>query len=306
VRRLLMHYVELQQTATRKQIATLAEHTQCPNSKPALARLAADEDNAYRENIKAKRRTVLDLLEQFPACDLPLQTYLEMLPLMTPRYYSISSSPQVASDRVSVTVAVVRDAAYSGEGIYEGVCSTHISRRDAGTRLFAFVKESKSGFTLPEDPAKPLVMIGPGTGLAPFRGFLQERAALRAQGKTLGPAMLFFGCRNPSEDFIYREELEAFARDGIVDLNVAFSRQGDAKTYVQDLIAQRSDDVWQALENGATVYVCGDGSRMEPQVRAQFAALYRQKTGADEPAAAAWLAGLTDQRRYVLDVWANT
>jgi cytochrome P450 / NADPH-cytochrome P450 reductase len=305
VRRLLMHYVELQQTATRKQIALLAEQTQCPNTKPALARLAADENNAYRDEVKAKRRTVLELLERYPACEPALETFLEMLPLMTPRYYSISSSPLHSPDRVSVTVAVVRDAAYSGEGLYEGICSTHIARREVGTRLFAFVKESKSGFTLPDDSTKPIVMIGPGTGLAPFRGFLQERAALRAQGKTLGPAVLFFGCRHPAQDYLYRDELEAFARDGVVDLNVAFSRLDGSKTYVQDLIAQKADEVWSLLEAGATIFVCGDGSKMEPQVRAQFAALYRAKTGADDAAAAAWLAGLTDQRRYVLDVWAS-
>jgi cytochrome P450/NADPH-cytochrome P450 reductase len=307
VRRLVMHYVELQQVATRKQIATLAEHTQCPNAKPALLRLAADEDDAkaYREEVKAKRRSVLDLLEQYPACELSLPAYLEMLPLMTPRYYSISSSPLVSPDLVSVTVAVVREPAYSGEGIYEGVASTHIARREAGTRLFAFVKESKSGFALPEDPARPLVMIGPGTGLAPFRGFLQERRVRRERGEMLGRAMLFFGCRHPERDFIYRNELQAFVADGLVELNVAFSRLDGKKTYVQHLIAEKIDDVWSALENGAVVYVCGDGSQMEPQVRAQFLELYRTKTGNDENAATAWLNELIEQRRYVLDVWAG-
>ena len=306
VRRLVMHYVELQQVATRKQIATLAEHTRCPNTKPALLRLASGDDDAkaYREEVKAKRRSVLDLLDQYPACELTLQGYLEMLPLMTPRYYSISSSPLVSPDRLSITVAVVREPAYAGEGIYEGIASTHVSRREAGTRLFAFVKESKSGFALPEDPAKPIVMVGPGTGLAPFRGFLQERRVLRAQGKTLGPAMLFFGCRHPDQDFIYREELQKFADDGLVDLKVAFSRLDGKKTYVQDLIAQNGDAVWSALENGAIVYVCGDGGKMEPQVRAAFAELYRLKTGKDEAASTAWLNDFTERRRYVLDVWA--
>jgi cytochrome P450/NADPH-cytochrome P450 reductase len=306
VRRLVMHYVELQQVATRKQIATLAEHTRCPDTKPALLRLAAGDDDAkaYREEVKAKRRSVLDLLDQYPACELPLQGYLEMLPLMTPRYYSISSSPLVSPDRLSITVAVVREPSFAGEGIYEGIASTHVSRREAGTRLFAFVKESKSGFALPEDPAKPIVMIGPGTGLAPFRGFLQERRVMRDQGKTLGPAMLFFGCRHPDQDFIYRDELQKLADDGLVDLNVAFSRLDGKKTYVQNLIAEKGDAVWAALQNDAIVYVCGDGSKMEPQVRAAFAELYRAKTGKDEAASTAWLNDFTEQRRYVLDVWA--
>jgi cytochrome P450 / NADPH-cytochrome P450 reductase len=305
VRRLVMHYVELQQPATRKQIATLAANTQCPNSKPALLRLATD-DAAYREEIRTKGTTVLDLLERYPACELTLQGYLEMLPLMTPRYYSISSSPRATPDRASITVGVVREPAHSGIGVFEGVCSTHVARRDVGTRLFAFVKESKSGFTLPDDPSTPIIMIGPGTGLAPFRGFLQERAALRAQGATLGPALLFFGCRHPDEDFIYRDELERYAQEGLVDLNVAFSRLGEQKIYVQDLIAQKSDLVWSFLEHGAIVYVCGDGSRMEPDVRARFALLFCDQTGLDELDASRWLAVLAEKRRYVLDVWAGT
>jgi cytochrome P450/NADPH-cytochrome P450 reductase len=306
VRRLLMHYVELQGVATRKQIATLAEHTRCPVSKPALLELASEEGDDYRDEIKAKRTSILDLLERYPACELSLPQYLEMLPLMTPRYYSISSSPVAEPDRMSITVGVVREPAYSGNGIYEGIASTHLARREAGTRLFAFIKSSKSGFTLPEDPSRPIIMVGPGTGLAPFRGFLAERAELGAQGKTLGPAMLFFGCRHPEQDFIYRHELQAYAEAGIVDLNVAFSRLGETKTYVQDLIEKKSDAVWSLLESGATVYVCGDGSQMEPQVRARFETLYREKTGADAAAASAWLVDLVEKRRYVLDVWAST
>ena len=308
VRRLAMHYVELQQTATRKQIATLAEHTQCPNSKPALLRLASGDEDAkvWREEIKAKRISVIDLLERYPACELPLQAYVEMLPLMTPRYYSISSSPLATPNRLGITVGVVREPAYSGEGIYEGVASTHIARREAGTRLFTFIKESKSGFALPANPETPIIMVGPGTGLAPFRGFLQERAALAKEGVKLGRAMLFFGCRHPDQDFIYREELEGYANAGLVDLQVAFSRLDGTRTYVQDLIERTSDHVWTLLEQGAIVYVCGDGSRMEPQVRAQFESLYRAKTNSDDAESATWLAGLTEKRRYVLDVWAST
>jgi cytochrome P450/NADPH-cytochrome P450 reductase len=306
VRRLLMHYVELQHVATRKQIATLAEHTRCPNTKPELLRLAADDDGeAYKTEVKAASRSVLDLLERFPACEPPFTTYLEMLPLMSPRYYSISSSP-LASERCSITVGVVRQPAYSGVGTFEGVASTHLANRAPGSRLNAFVKSSKSGFSLPQDSKRPILMIGPGTGLAPFRGFLQERAALRAGGRELGPAALFFGCRRADEDYLYREELERFASDGVVELHVAFSREGPRKTYVQDLIAERASDVWALLERDAVVYVCGDGSRMEPQVRDTLAALYRTQTGMDESAASAWLAALAANGRYVLDVWAAT
>lgn len=308
VRRLLMHYVELQAVATRKQLAILAEHTGCPNTKPELVRLAADDDDAeaYKSEVKLKGLSVLDVLERFPACEAPFTVYLEMLPLMTPRYYSISSSPRASAERCSITVGVVREPALSGDGTFEGVCSTHLERRAPGSRVNAFVKPSKSGFSLPADPQTPIVMVGPGTGLAPFRGFLQERRALKESGSELGPALLFFGCRRANEDYLYRSELEQFESEGLVTLHVAFSRQGRKKTYVQHRIAERGDEVWSLLERDAIVYVCGDGSRMEPAVREALAELYRTRADVDAAASTAWLADLTARNRYVLDVWAST
>ena len=279
--RLLAHHVELQHPATRKQIATLAEHTKCPNTKPRLEALAADDTDAsaYRTEVKRKRRSVLDLLDENPACELPFEVFLDMLPAMTPRYYSISSSPLAEPDRCSITVGVVREPAWSGLGTFEGVASTYLERHAGEQMIDAFVKDSKSGFRLPDDPSKPILMIGPGTGLAPFRGFLQEREALKRDGKMLGRAMLFFGCRHPDQDYLYREELERWAADGIVELHVAFSRLGEAKRYVQHDIAEHADDVWSVLDGDGVVYVCGDGSRMEPDVRATLIDLYRRKIG---------------------------
>jgi cytochrome P450 / NADPH-cytochrome P450 reductase len=308
VERLLAHYVELQHTATRNQVAILAEHTQCPSTKPKLLGLAASEadSDAYQSEVKRKHRSVLDLLEEHPACELPFETFLGMLAPMTPRYYSISSSPLVETRTCSITVGVVREPAWSGLGTFEGACSTYLSRHAPGQMIDAFVKDSKSGFRLPDDPLRPIVMIGPGTGLAPFRGFMQERDALRRAGTVLGRALLFFGCRHPDQDYLYRDELERYAADGIVELHVAFSRLGAEKTYVQHRIAERADDVWSVLEDGGVVYVCGDGSRMEPDVRAALAELYGRKTGADAAAANAWLDALTASKRYNLDVWGST
>ncbi len=308
MRRLLMHYVELQHVATRKAIAMLAEHTPCPNSKLELLALASDTNDArrYHDEIKDKRISILALLERFPACELPLTTYIDMLPMMSPRYYSISSSPLASPDRCSVTVAVVREPAFSGDGIYEGVASTYLAKRDTGLRINAFVKSSKSGFALPSDPTRPIIMVGPGTGVAPFRGFLAERSIVRAGGATLGAAMLFFGCRHPNEDYLYRDELETFAADGIVDLNVAFSRYNGTKTYVQHLIAQRADTIWHLLENDAHVYVCGDGSAMEPAVRTAFVEIHRVKTESAPGESERWLAELVARERYSLDVWASS
>jgi cytochrome P450/NADPH-cytochrome P450 reductase len=308
VGRLLTEFVELQQIATRKQIQIMAEHTRCPMTRPKLEAYVGDDaasSERYRSEVLSKRKSVFDLLEEHPACELPFHAYLEMLSLVAPRYYSISSSPSPEASRCSVTVAVVQGAASSGRGAYKGVCSNYLAGRRAGDVVHATIRETKAGFRLPDDAAKPIIMIGPGTGLAPFRGFLQERAARKSKGATLGPAMLFFGCRHPDQDYLYADELKGFAADGIVGLHVAFSRADVRKTYVQDLIAAQKDRVWSLIENGAIIYVCGDGGKMEPGVKAALVAIYRERTGADDNAALRWIDELGTGQRYVLDVWAG-
>jgi cytochrome P450/NADPH-cytochrome P450 reductase len=167
------------------------------------------------------------------------------------------------------------------------------------------VRETKAGFRLPDDASVPIIMVGPGTGLAPFRGFLQERAARKAKGATLGPAMLFFGCRHPEQDYLYADELKAFAAESITELHTAFSRAGTPKTYVQHLIAAQQERVWSLIEQGAIIYVCGDGGKMEPDVKATLVAIYRERAGADAAVAQRWIDDLGTKNRYVLDVWAG-
>lgn len=127
--------------------------------------------------------------------------------------------------RCSVTVGVVGGPAASGRGIYKGICSNYLSDRRAGDMIYATVRETKAGFRLPDDASVPIIMIGPGTGLAPFRGFLQERAARKAKDAALGPAMLFFGCRHPDQDYLYRDELKVLEASGITELFTAFARR---------------------------------------------------------------------------------
>ena len=308
VGRLLTDFVELQQVATRKQIQIMSEHTRCPVTKPKLAAYLGDDaasSQRYRADILGKRKSVFDLLEEYPACELPFHAYLEMLSLLAPRYYSISSSASVDPSRCSVTVAVVEGPASSGRGVYKGVCSNYLAGRRANETIHATVRETKAGFRLPDDASVPIIMIGPGTGLAPFRGFLQERAERKAKGASLGPAMLFFGCRHPDQDFIYADELKAFAVSGITQLHTAFSRGEGPKTYVQHLVAAQKDRVWSLIEQGAIMYVCGDGGRMEPDVKAALVAIYSERTGRDAAAGQRWIADLGANNRYVLDVWAG-
>ena len=310
VGRLLGEFVELQQVATRKQIQIMSENTRCPRTKPKLEALTGDDQAStelYRADILGKRKSVYNLLEEYPACELPFHTYLEMLSLLSPRYYSISSSPAViGASKCSVTVGVVDAPAISGQGVYKGVCSNYLSSRRTGDVVYATIRETKAGFRLPDNPATPIIMVGPGTGLAPFRGFLQERAAMKAKGQVLGPSMLFFGCRNPEQDFLYADELKGFAEQGITELHVAFSRASTPKSYVQDLIAAQKDTVWKLIEAGAIIYVCGDGSKMEPDVKRVLTGIYRERSGGDEAAALAWIDKMGTTNRYVLDVWAGS
>jgi cytochrome P450 / NADPH-cytochrome P450 reductase len=306
---LLADYVELQEVASRKQIQTMAAHTRCPHTRPKLEALCGDSDIAhalYRQDVFNKRRSVLDLLEEHRACELPLNVYLEMLPALRPRYYSISSSPLQNPASCSISVAVVDEPHRGGEGTFQGACSNFLRPQRKGEVVFAFVKDTKSAFRLPADPSVPVIMIGPGTGLAPFRGFLQERAALRAKGTPVGPAELFFGCRRPDQDFIYADELRTFAADDLTRLHVAFSRaEGQQKQYVQDLIKAEADHLWGLLERGAVVYVCGDASKMAPAVRQAFVDIYAAKAGLAPAAADAKVEALTSGHRYFTDVWAT-
>lgn len=308
IKRLAEVYGELQAVATRKDIGILAANTRCPDTQTRLRAWAApakDGVDQYRDEILLKRRSVLDILEQYPACELPFAIYLEMIPFLTPRYYSISSAPSHNPGHCSITVGVVEDAALSGDGDYKGVCSNYLARSDVGTTIQAVIQEPATDFRLPEDPSVPLIMIGPGTGLAPFRGFIQARANQKAAGKALGDAMLFFGCRHPQQDFIYRDELKQAAEDGVIELHTAFSRKTKKKIYVQHRLQEQSERVWDLIQKGAIVYVCGDGSAMEPSVKETLMAIHGEATGETAEKSKTWMDELAQSGRYVLDVWAG-
>jgi cytochrome P450/NADPH-cytochrome P450 reductase len=305
VRQLLADYVELAGVATRRDIAAMLRHTEYPLTRTKLEALLAVDGEHYRAEVLAKRKSVLDLLEEHSPCDLPFNLYLEMLPALSPRYYSISSSPRVSPDACSVTVGVLTAPARSGRGTFEGVCSNYLDQRQPDDVVYGFVRSTGSAFRLPADPTTPLIMIGAGTGIAPFRGFLQERAALVASGSLIGPALLLFGCRHPRQDQLYADELREFDRAGVTRLACAYSRlPNEPRLYVQDRLAEVQDEVWQLLSGKASIYVCG-ASSMAEEVRGAFAAIYKSRTGADEDTAAKWLRELDADRRYLVDVWAS-
>ncbi|MET8546818.1 flavodoxin domain-containing protein, partial [Kitasatospora sp. NPDC004799] len=296
VRELLTHHVELQDRPSAEQRAVLAELNPCPPEQAALRALPEDDP-----------RTLLDLIEDHPAVQerLSWPVLLELLPPIRPRHYSISSSPAGDPGQVELMVSVLSGPARSGRGTYRGTGSGYLDRVAVGDTVLARVQPCREAFRIGH--RTPVVMIAAGTGLAPFRGAVADRRALLAEGAGLAPALLYFGCDDPEADYLHRGELEAAERAGAVSLRPAFSeRPQHGRRFVQDRIAAEAAEVWELLEAGAEVYVCGDGARMAPGVRAAFRALYRERTpGADEQRAQAWLQGLVEAGRYVEDVYAG-
>nr|WP_082345722.1 cytochrome P450 [Kitasatospora sp. MY 5-36] len=296
VRELLTRHVELQDRPSAEQRAALAALNPCPPEQAALRALPEDDP-----------RTLLDLVEDHPALQgrLGWPVLLELLPPIRPRHYSISSSPAGDPGRAELMVSVLSGPARSGRGTFRGTGSGYLDRVAVGDTVLARVQPCREAFRIGH--RTPVVMIAAGTGLAPFRGAVADRRALLAEGAGLAPALLYFGCDDPDADYLHRGELEAAEQAGAVSLRPAFSeRPRDGRRYVQDRIAAEAAEVWELLEAGAEVYVCGDGARMAPGVREAFRTLYRERVpGADEQRAQAWLQGLIEAGRYVEDVYAG-
>ncbi|MFE9569043.1 bifunctional cytochrome P450/NADPH--P450 reductase [Streptomyces sp. NPDC006692] len=283
VRELLTHYVELNAAATPAQAALLAAHNPCPPERAALERLAADDP-----------RTLLGLIEDHPALRgaLDWPTILELLPPLRPRPYSVSSSPAGDPRHADLMVSLKPG----------GTGSAHLHSLRPGDTVLARVQPCRDAFRIAPEAPEPVIMIAAGTGLAPFRGAVADRLAVRQSAS----AVLYFGCDAPDADFLHADELRAAERSGVLSLRPAFSAapEGDVR-FVQHRIAAEGDELWTLLEKGARVYVCGDGSRMAPGVRAAFRELYARSTGASAKEAEDWLARLTAEGRYVEDVYAG-
>lgn len=301
---ILADYVELAQPATRAQVARLAAATRCPPDRAALEALAGEE--AYARDVLAKRVTLLDLLERFSACELPLAQFLSALPPMRPRQYSISSSPLRDPARCSLTLAVLDAPALAGGRRHLGVASTFLAGLTEGAAVSVAVRPSQAGFHPPEDPALPVIMVCAGSGIAPFHGFLQERAIHKAEGRDVGEALLFFGIDHPEVDYLYREELAQWQAEGVVDVRPAFSQAPEGEvTFVQHRVWQDRAEVADLFRAGATIYVCGDGERMAPAVRDNFVRIYREAMQVSDEAAHAWADEMEREHgRYVADVFA--
>jgi len=243
-------------------------------------------------------KDVLDVLAIDPRLVVGADILLGLLSPLQHRAYSIASSPKKHPDEIHLTVAAVRWA--GAEKSYDGVCSTHlIDRLEPGEETGMFMVPNKR-FRVPENGATPIIMVGPGTGVAPFIGFLQERDASGATGES----WLFTGDRHRSEDHVYAAELDAFQTSGaLTHLELAFSRDQEEKVYVQHLIRKEGAALWKAIEAGAHIYLCGDAKHMAPDVEAALQDIIAEHGGMERAYAVDRLNKLRRQGRYVKDVY---
>ena len=243
-------------------------------------------------------REVIDVLLRCGAAKFAPKEFVGLLAKLQPRLYSISSSPKAHPGEVHLTIAAVR---YESHGrARKGVCSTFLADRvEADTPVPVFVQTSH-GFRIPADGSKPIIMIGPGTGIAPFRAFLEERRAIGATGKN----WLFFGDQKAASDFLYREQLEGMLAEGLLTrLDTAFSRDQAEKIYVQTRMLEQAAELWRWLEDGAHLYVCGDAKRMAKDVDAALHEIIQNAGGKTADEAKAYVAKLKSDKRYQRDVY---
>ncbi|WP_226505283.1 sulfite reductase subunit alpha [Pseudomonas sp. MWU16-30317] len=269
----------------------VAEHS----NSALLTELLAPEHKARLKDWLWGRQLV-DLLHEFPV-DIDATQLLGLLKPLQPRLYSISSSPKVTPHEVHLTVSTVRYRC--NDRARSGVCSGFLADRAQQTLVPIFTQRS-AHFRVPADPHAPMIMVGPGTGVAPFRAFLQERQATGAPGKN----WLLFGEQRQASDFYYRDELQAWQRDGHLQrLDTAFSRDQQAKVYVQQRLLEQGAQLWQWLEEGGHFYVCGDASAMARDVDAALRQVVAEHGGMSGEQAQAYVQGLSNAKRYVRDVY---
>ncbi|KAJ3535890.1 hypothetical protein NM688_g6915 [Phlebia brevispora] len=262
---------------------------------------------SYSEKVLAPRLSLLDVLEDHKDINVHFAQFLQLLPGMRVRQYSISSSPLFNAQRVSLTVSVLDAPSKSGrKDPFLGVASTYLAGLRPGDKVQIAVRPSAAAFHPPPDPKVPMVMFCSGSGLAPMRGFLQERAMQKQSGREVAKSLLFFGCRSPSEDYLYSQsDLKEWEEMGIVEIKPAFSRSSAESLgcrYVQDRVWLDRAEVGAAYHAGAKFYVCGAG-RIATAVKEKLIMMFQEGAKMDESTASARLATEILQGRFATDVF---
>lgn len=308
VRECLTRYCDLTAPPRRSDLKLLAQYAHDKMDQKALARMASKDGRVeYKEKILDNYVGLADILTLCPSIAMPLEHFLNVCPLLQTRFFTISSSSMVYPDTIHLTVSVTSAPRKDGS-LFKGLCSNYIASRKPGIdSIRVFIRPSS--FRLPQDISRPIILIGPGTGIAPMRAFLQERARQRQQSDDaatlVGKTILYFGCKSRQQDYLYREELESYERDGVLDrLRIAFSRETDRKVYVQHLLREDGEETWKLLtDDGAHVYVCG-GVKMGQDVAEVLHEIAMSHGNHTRDEAKMYWEKMSSQHRFVQELWA--
>nr|XP_033777494.1 NADPH--cytochrome P450 reductase isoform X2 [Geotrypetes seraphini] len=306
----LTYYLDISNPPRTNVLYELAQYATDPKEQENLRKMASsatDGKALYLRWVLESRRNILAILQDMPSLRPPIDHLCELLPRLQARYYSIASSSKVYSNSIHICAVVVEYETKTGR-VNKGVATNWLKNKvpsDNGHKSTVPVFVRKSQFRLPFKSSTPVIMIGPGTGIAPFVGFIQERAWLKQQGKEVGETVLYYGCRHENEDFLYKEELTQLHKDGILtQLNVAFSRDQDYKIYVQNLLKKNKENIWKLIsEDNAHIYVCGDARNMARDVQNAFYEIVAENGKMDHAQAVDYVKKLMTKGRYSLDVW---
>eukprot|EP00180_Rhodochaete_pulchella_P001313 Plantae.Rhodophyta-Rhodochaete_pulchella.ctg2125.p1 GENE.Plantae.Rhodophyta-Rhodochaete_pulchella.ctg2125~~Plantae.Rhodophyta-Rhodochaete_pulchella.ctg2125.p1 ORF type:complete len:570 (+),score=92.54 Plantae.Rhodophyta-Rhodochaete_pulchella.ctg2125:211-1920(+) len=302
----LLNYCDLR-SAKPELVALLGDRCTDGSEKTRATELLGGEGGKKSKTLTdyLAERHVVDVLQDFPSSFVDPTALVDLLRPLTARYYSISSSQEKNAGTVSATVAVLRYESL-GKG-RKGVATCHLRDRVCvGDSVPIFVSRNND-FRPPKNLSTPIVMIGPGTGIAPFRAFMQERTSQLANDADpkMGENILFFGCRYSDRDFLYREEFRGYESKGHLELFTAFSRETGRKVYVQHRIGEQGLRLWRLMENGAHFYVCGDATKMARDVGTALLELISKHGGLDGDSAQKYLTDMERAHRYQRDVWAS-
>jgi len=306
--------VELGTPASKRQVEAILKTAE-GNEQHKLQELISSED-VFQKEIIDKRMSVLDILEDYPSAKLSFAAYLDMLRPLTPRQYSISSSPLATAPDKAVVASLTYDVhsapARSGAGrLFQGVASTYLATRVVGSHIRCFVRRSNTGFHLPHDGSTPIIMVAAGTGMAPMRGFVQQRACIAESNKgnpefKLGPALLYFGCRDHESDFLYADELRSWEELGAVQVRAAFSRRGPddgAYKYTHERMWAEREEIRDLFQRGAKIFVCGSASKLAKSTNEVVKRIWKEGfPGKSDEEAQQWLDSIREVR-YVTDVF---
>jgi NADPH-ferrihemoprotein reductase len=311
IKQCLTGCLDLTSAPRRSDLKLLVQYARDPLDRQALLRLSSKEGKPeYKEKITGGYVGIVDLLNLCPSLSIPLEHLISICHFMLPRYYTISSSSSVYPEEVHLTVAVTEEKRKDGS-FFHGVCSTHLANVKANAKIRVFNRPSS--FRLPKDTSRPIIMIGPGTGVAPMRALLQERRHQRQTTTTQnnskstdGANILYFGCKKANLDYLYEEELRTFQKEGVLTkLYVAFSReQPTKKVYVQHLLSQNAKETWELIDSeSASIYVCG-GVKMGHDVTEALKEILSTQGEMSFSDAKDYLAKLASDGRFVQELWA--